>query len=1028
MPALKLHLFGPPRIERDGLPIVPDRHKSIALLAYLALSHRRHSRDELAAMFWPDFNQTSARASLRRTLAALKKDIGEEWLEIDRNLIGVRRDVDLQVDVDIFRRLLAECRTHGHPSNDICQGCLTPLSEAVKLSHSDFMAGFSLPDSPAFEEWQLAECEELRRTLSDALARLADGHSAQHEFEAAIEHARRRLTLDVLNEDAHRLLMKLYAWNGQVSHALGQYRACSEIVEKEVGLPLDDATTRLFEDIKANRLPPAPDRYLPVPLGQSMSGRHNLPVQLTPFIGRETELAQIDQILSSPAGRLISLVGPGGMGKTRLAIQAAAQQLAAFRHGVFFVPLAPSQSIKHLVAALADALQFSFYGATEPKTQLVSFLREKELLLILDNFEHLLADAALLAEVLQSAPRVRIIVTSRERLSLQGEWLLEVGGLSYPPANRQDGDMRYSAVRLFISCARRRDSTFTYSDADRPYIARICQLVGGMPLAIELAAAWVRTLPLKDIAREVRIDTGILVSNERNIPVRHRSLLAVFDHSWDLLDVEEQAALLDLAVFRGGFQRESAEQVTGVSTELLANLVDKSLVRRTAKGRFEVHELLRQYLAKKLEADQTYEAAVRVKFCQYYADFLYQREKYLRAGRQKEILADISQEIDNIRPVWHWSIELARWDLVERCIESLFFFYDLRSLVQEGAELFALAAGQLTAADITHQRLLGSLLARQARLLHRLGRLDQAQSLYQQSLELHEQINAQRESAFAHTYLGDLYWMTGEHEAAYQQLRQSVQICTASGDGYLLARALNSLGIVASIRGDYASAEELYRNSLAIQREIGDRIGQALVLNNLGGIAYLRRDFERARYLYEESLTLQTEIDDRRGAAMVLTNLADVALAAGNKQEAKRLLKWSLDIRQDIGDLVGSVYTLNSLGETTSVLNLPSEAIAYYLEALTAAQETKAVPLMLSVVAGIAACWQRQGRAEQALELLAFVEHHPVAEQEAKDRAAQLRAQIEPELAPQIAAAALGRGAARRLDEVCEEIRMRERR
>ena len=1032
MPALRLFLFGPPRIKRDGVSIVPDRRKSMALFAYLALSDHRRSRDELAAMFWPEFDRTSARASLRRTLAALKKDIGEEWLEADRELIGLVPEVDLHSDVEDFHRSLAVCKTHGHPPGEVCQGCLAPLNEAVRLYHGDFMAGFSLPDTPDFEEWQLSQAEELRRLMSDALARLTDGHSAQREFELAIAHARQWLTLDALNEEAHRVLMRLYVWNGQVAHALGQYRACGDILDKELGLPPDEATTRLYDDIKAGRLPPPPDRYLPVPLTEHASGRHNLPVHLTPFIGRESELAQIEQLLLPPANRLITLVGPGGIGKTRLAIQAAAQQLAAFRHGVYFVALTPLDLPAYLVAALADALRFSFYGATDPKTQLINFLREKELLLVLDSFEHLTAGAPLLADILQNAPRVKMIVTSRERLNVQGEWLLEVNGLACPSSAHLAQSAQYSAVRLFISCARRRDSTFIYSESDLSVIARICRLVGGLPLGIELAAAWVRVLPLKDILREVQIDTGFLVTNEHNVPARHRSLLSVFDHSWNLLDRAEQSALESLSIFRGGFQREVAEHVTGATTGLISSLVDKSLLRRAAAGRFEVHELLRQYLIKKLERRPAHQRDLRARFCQYYAGFLRQREKYLRAGRQKEILAELGTEIDNLRAAWHWSIELERWDLLEHYVESLFFFYDLRSLVQEGADAFAAAIEPLAAAAPEERamtdRLLGTIVARQARLIHRLGRLDQARALYHQSLDLHSRAGARRDSAFALTYLGDLCWMTGEVDRAYQLLSESIQVCTASGDGYLLARTLNSLGIVASIRGDFALAEELYRNSLAIQREIGDRIGQALVLNNLGGIAFLRRDYDRAKHLYEESLTLQTEIDDRRGAAMVLTNLADAALAAGDKADAKRLLKWSLDIRKDIGDLVGSVYTLNSLGETTSLLNQPAEAIASYLEALAAATETKAAPLILSVLVGIAGYWHRQGQPEDALEVLAFVLGQPATEQEFRTRAGQLRLQIEPELPPAAAAAAQARGRARQLDEMCEAVWIREKR
>jgi predicted ATPase/DNA-binding SARP family transcriptional activator/Tfp pilus assembly protein PilF len=1024
---LHLFLLGPPRLERDNAPIALDRHKSLALLAYLATTRKHQSRDELAALLWPDFDQTSARASLRRVLAALKKEIGEASLDADRDLIGLKPEADLLVDVEDMQRRLAECETHGHPPAEVCQACLAPLSEAAALYQGDFMAGFSLRDSPGFEEWLLLQAESLRRALSGALARLVHGHTAQREFDAAVAYARRWLALDTLNEAAHRDLMRLYAWSDRHAAALSQYRECQDILKKELGLPPQEETTRLHEAIKANRLEPPPARYLPVPLTAPARRPHNLPLQITSFVGREEELAAIGRLLANPACRLISLVGPGGIGKTRLAIQSAAQHVDAFRHGVYYAALASLSSPDLVISTLADALKFSFHGSLDPKAQLLSFLREKDMLLVMDNFEHLTGATPLIVDILQSAPQVKALVTSRERLNLQGEWSLEIGGLKYPRDGRRDGGADYSAVNLFVESAQRQAAAFQASEADQRHIVRICQLVDGAPLAIELAAAWVRALPPGEIAAEIEKDIGFLATSQANVPERHRSLRAVFDYSWNLLGEAERAAAMGLSVFRGGFRREAAESVGDASADLLSSLVDKSFLRRHTAGRYDVHDLLRQYLARKLEADPAREQAVRERYAQHYAEFLRRREKLLRAGRQKEVLDEIGEEIENVRAVWRWAVAQARWDVIGRCTESLFFFYDLRSLFQEGADAFGQAAERWEsmpglAERAADQRALASLLAKQARCLMRFGRFDAARALFRSSLDLHTRLAARDEMGFALTYLGDIHRMKGEYEEARRLLREGVEAATASGDGYILARALNSLGVVASLQGDYELADRLYRNSLSIQKEIGDQIGMSLALNNLGGIAFLRGDHARARYLYEESLAIQAEINDLRGAAVSLDNIAEVMQAQNDQAGAKRILQESLAIKKDIGDRHGTAYSLNKLGQTAGALNQSSEAQTHFLAALRLALEVKVVPLALNILAGVAALWARLGDSAPALEVLEFALNHPAIEQEARDRAESLRAQIVSELEPHIVAAAQDKARSRTLDELAEEV------
>ena len=389
-----MYLLGPPRVELNGEPVQISRRKVMALLAYLAVTGTPHSRDALATLLWPERSQSRARAYLRRALSELNRTLGEGVLTIDRENAGLSPDADLWLDVHGFRARLASCQAHDHLETELCPDCGTPLEEAVALYCDDFMAGFTLRDSPAFDEWQFFQAEALRGELAGALERLADWHRAQGEHERAIPYARRWLELDPLAEAAHRRLMALYTDSGQRNAALRQYAECERLLQEELGVPPEEETTALYETLR-----------VPETLRVS-APRHNLPTQPTPFIGREAELAKIAQLLGDPACRLLTLVGPGGSGKTRLALEAASRLDAnACKHGIFFVSLAPLSSVDAIVPTVADVLGFQFFGGGTPQQQLLDFLRQRNLLLIMDNYEHLLPPHVSLPSTLGSAGR-----------------------------------------------------------------------------------------------------------------------------------------------------------------------------------------------------------------------------------------------------------------------------------------------------------------------------------------------------------------------------------------------------------------------------------------------------------------------------------------------------------------------------------------------------------------------------------------------------------------------------------------------
>ena len=483
MASLRLTLFGLPGIERDGVSVTPDRRKTLALLAYLALSPDGQSRDILAELLWPERDASSARSDLRSGLFALRQAVGGEWLDIEGDRVALQRNPGLSVDVSRFRDLLAQANGHTHPRGEPCGACVAVLTAAVDLYRGDFLAGFTLRDAPEFDNWQTYQTESLRLELAGALERLAWLAAADGDYEGAVRQARRWLELDPLCEEPHRALMRLYAEAGNRAGALRQYEGCVRVLETELGVKPDGETTALRDTIAGGRVQAHPVASVrPPPL--------ELPMDRTPFIGREAELAQIAALLADPACRLLTVLGPGGSGKTRLAVQAARAQAGQYRDGIYFVDLQPVDSADLLAPAIIRTLAAPPSGAGDAGEQLTAHLRERSVMLVLDNLEHLLDGVELLPRLLDAAPGVKLLVTSRARLNLVEEWLLPLGGLALPPEAVRGATLEdYSATALFLACATRLRPDYHPSPREAAEIVRVCRLLDGIPLGIELAAA-----------------------------------------------------------------------------------------------------------------------------------------------------------------------------------------------------------------------------------------------------------------------------------------------------------------------------------------------------------------------------------------------------------------------------------------------------------------------------------------------------------------------------------------------------------
>ncbi len=783
-------------------------------------------------------------------------------------------------------------------------------------------------------------------------------------------------------------------------------------------------------ELSVERLPPVSKLIAgPNISSASTASKINLPLLPTPLIGRKREVDELGQLLRDPQCRLLTLVGPGGIGKTRLAIETASRVQDEFADGVYFVPLAPVNSTRFIVPVIADAIGFAFQGANpvDPKTQLIGYLKGKQILLLTDNLEHLLADSGieLLADLLANAPQVKLLATSRESLGLQGEWVFEVKGLPIPESGQEKESAQNTSVELFLQRARRAHVGFNATAEEYPAIIRICQLVNGMPLGIELAAAWVRTLSCDEIVKEIERGMDFLSVTTRDMPARHRSMRAVFDHSWKLLSEEEQEVLLQLSVFRGGFQREAAEQVAGAKLSTLSTLVTKSLVQRSGDHRYDLHELIRQFAVEQLLNHPEEHIATQARHGSYFLTQFARADARLRSSAQRETLAELTDDMDNFRVAWGWAVAHGEFSLIEQTNRTLAYFYDIRGWLQEGIDTFGNAVTKLeiSSPDKVNQIALGHTLASRSVLESRLGLYEQARVGLERSLEILRPLNEPRVLVEAITLLGNVMEFTGDYARASKLYTEGLEVATTIGDRWFAALCLTCLIGLDGITTMMVKPEDTYerfQSVVADWRAIGDPRFTAIGLNIFSWLALKLGRYEEARAALEESITLNMSVSDRWGLAFAYRGLGLIAQAQGEHIQAVDMFHKSLDMLTELGARPDVARLLAEMSRSVFALGDEAEAERGWRESLRIANETRGAWVALEALVGIASVQAKRGECEQALQLLLIVLNHPASIQETKDRATRLRAELEADLTSLQIKTIQAHAAERTLEEIVE--------
>ncbi len=912
---LKIYTLRDFRILRSEKPVEYLRsRKAQALMVYLACTPKSHSREVLADLFWSESSQTRALSNLRDAIHALRTHL-EPFIDITRYSIALNPESGVWIDVAELEAALALIRERG---DTITAETAIKIEMALKLYQKDFLEGFYLRGALGFEEWQVVERERIRLVTLDGFISLVQHHLEEGNYRKGIHFARRALELEPLMEIVHQQLMRLLVLSGRSSEALIQYKTCRQVLEKELGVEPSEETKVLYENLlQGKKLPGSLASY---PL-------HNLTLPLSNLIGRDDELVQIAKQLDDPGCKLLTLLGVGGIGKTRLGLHASAAAVNHYPDGVWLVESAALNEEDLLPDEIAAVFGVSAQEARSGigvTDILIDYLKDKTLLLILDNCEHLIeACVSFVDGLLNGCPNLKIMTTSREAFGIYEERIFQVSPLSLPPLESSMAEIEsYPAIQLFLERAVNVQSNFHLSDDNSTALAEICRQLEGIPLAIELAAARVRVISLDQIARRLQDRFRLLTGGPRTALPRHQTLQATMDWSYGLLPQLERAVLRRLSVFSGGWSLKAAEDIVSFREvdqqeilDLLCNLVDKSLVLvedQGARVRYGMLETVRQYGLRILSEQGELEVTSQ-RHASFFVQLAEQADEGLRDARQGESMNVLDTEHDNLRGALRWATDNNKADLAFRLVGALGWFWFMRGHWKESWRWFH-KANDLK--SISKPIIRAKAICRAGGLQIIRGNMIGTIELIEQAMDIYRESGDEEGFAWSLNLMGQSKtWSDKEFDQAMPYLSESVELFSRLGNDWGVAFTLPFIGQVVEYQGDYERSINLQKKGIAIFERVGDEWNQAYSLYLMGGSATRNNDYQLAEWAYDQCMKKCSLIKDKVMEAHALKGLGQLSLQKDDREHMEEFYLEALEALQKIGDENCVAATLRGLGE-----------------------------------------------------------------------------------------------------------------
>jgi predicted ATPase/DNA-binding SARP family transcriptional activator len=965
--ALAFQFLGPPQLILENQPVNVNRRSIVALLAYLAVNiegqiSQKHTREYLSAMLWPDYDQAKAYTNLRHTVWEIQRLFGPGRLNTSRDTISLNTQTDIWVDVRQFEALCL----HSRAEADILSR-VSLLTEAIKLYRNHFLTGFSLREGTTFNEWAFVKSKDIQNKLVDVLTTLCEDYYAMGQANRAIPFAQQLIAIDPLNESSHRRLMQIYLQTDQHNAALNQYQTLERTLRKEFNLDPQPETHQLYKKILKRDLKPLQAEKQP----EIIPPKHNLPVQLSTFIGRDGEKAKIVHLLET--NRLVTLAGVGGIGKTSLALQVGQKTLKTYPDGVWFIALDSLSDPTLVPQTIAAVLGIRDGSDRSLIDALINRLHEKTILLILDNCEHLLRPCTqLIKTLLQNCYNLRLLVTSREVLNLEGEATFYLPPLSIPEF--QDLSLEkltaYESIRLFTERAALALPSFDLTRANAKPIVEICNRVDGIPLAIELAAARVNVLQVEEILEQLHVSFRLPANDSRAILPRHQTLQLSMDWSWGLLDESEQIFLRQLSVFAGGWTLESALAVCdGNVLGLSGALAKKSLLVVGPEAghmtRFRLHEIVRQYAREKL-AESGEEENIRTRHLNCFLSLSEQAALGWQGPSQLGWYGRLMEERDNFRV----SLELTRQTRnVESglCLSGRLKYLWMNLDMQEGMRWLNYFLQDLQSNSFGLPR--AQALLTQGELLNNLNRLSEAYKVLQECLALFRacgDISGEIDSL--HLLAHELF-VLGDRQRSLEIAHRALERSRLQSDLFREGRSLYRLG---RYDPDSTRSFTYLEQAIVVSRQAKDWHGLSSSLGTAGERAMLDGKIQLAENYVKEAVLLCRQLKNKLGLCTHLQNSGRIAFAQGEIAQAFVHLHESIEICRETGHRMVYLWSRSHLGYFTLWQGEIARARDIFSETMLEFLKDKSEIGIVFNVEGMASLYVAVGKAEYAARLIGW--------------------------------------------------------